>query len=160
MTLPGEILSRKASQIAEIDDQIRDLAASMVELMYNSPGCVGLAANQVGRSESLFVLDVSSHKKTTTGHGLVVMLNPELIHVSDLETMREGCMSVPDLTGDVKRARSIVVRGQDLTGQAAVFETDGFEARAFQHEIDHLNGLLFIDRVDSPSGLHQRRRYL
>ncbi|EQD32678.1 formylmethionine deformylase, partial [mine drainage metagenome] len=95
VTLPGEILSRKASQIVEIGDQIRDLAASMVELMYSSPGCVGLAANQVGHGESLFVLDVSSHKKTTTSHGLVVMLNPELIHVSDLETMREGCMSVP-----------------------------------------------------------------
>lgn len=153
------LLAKKAERIHSVSDFHRSLANDLIETMYFSPGSVGIAAPQVGISVSMFVLDVSDHKKTNISHGLVVMINPEVISESAFVVLREGCMSVPHLTGDVRRASELVVRGQDLDGNERVITTDGFEARAFLHEIDHLSGKLFLDRVEGPHALYKRKRY-
>jgi peptide deformylase len=109
----------------------------------------------------VFCLDVSEHPKTRTCHGRFVMVNPQIVQASRNDKAREGCMSVPDFTGDVKRATRLVVTGQlPGTGQVVTLTTDAFEARAVQHEVDHLDGLLFIDRVVSAAAIHKRKVYL
>lgn len=154
------VLSRVATPIANIELRHRRLADDLIETMYSSPGSVGIAAPQVGVSEALFVLDVSGHKKTNICHGLIVLINPVVRSSSDPVTIREGCMSVPHLTGDVTRPNRVVVEGIDLDGNSCLVESDAFEARALLHEIDHLSGKLFIDRVDGPHALFRRKKYL
>jgi peptide deformylase len=135
-----------------------DLAQDLIDTMAASPACVGLAAPQIGVSRRAFALDVSAHPKTTVCHGLVVMFDPVIIEARGRVVAREGCMSVPDLTANVGRAQEIVVRGTGESGQDLVIATEGFEARAFQHEIDHLDGLLILDRVESLSSDVFRRK--
>lgn len=146
VAIPNAVLKRVATPVGGID---ADLAADLVDTMRVSPGCVGLAAPQIGVSARAFCLDVSSHPKGKPSHGLVVLFDPELVHTEGSEVKREGCMSVPDFTADVRRAKRIVVRGIDGEGNERVYEASGFEARAFQHELDHLDGKLILDRVAS-----------
>ena len=109
----------------------------------------------------MFCVDVSAHPKTREHHGTFVLCNAEVVGSSRNERAREGCMSVPDLTGDVKRATRLVVRGLlPGTGEEVVLEATAFEARALQHEIDHCQGLLFLDRVAGAHAIHQRKTYL
>lgn len=131
------------------DSRDDDLVVDLVDTMRASPACVGLAAPQIGVSRRAFVLDVTGHPKTTTCHGLVAMFDPVISSYSGKEMGREGCMSVPDLTANIHRALEIVVVGRAPDGSALVIETTGFEARAMQHEIDHLDGMLILDRVAS-----------
>lgn len=154
------VLSSVARRIDTIGDRHKRLVDDLVETMYSSPGSVGIAAPQVGIAEAIFVLDVSGHKKTNLCHGLIVMLNPELVSSSNPVVLREGCMSVPHLTGDVRRPSMVAMKGIDLSGNEITIETDAFEARALLHEFDHLNGKLFLDRVEGPHALFQRKRYL
>jgi peptide deformylase len=136
------------------------LAAELLDTMRASPACVGIAAPQIGVSERAFCLDVSGHKRAKTNHGLVVMINPSIVDRHGRDVMREGCMSLPDLTANVGRAERIVVEGMSPGGDAIRIEAEGFEARAFQHEIDHLDGLLFLDRVASlTADVFPRKRY-
>ena len=137
----------RAEELGEVADA--DLAIDLVDTMRASPACVGLAAPQIGVSKRMIVVDVTDHPKTTTCHGLVVLVDPEIVESSGREVGREGCMSVPDLTANVARAKRIVVRGTTPDAEPIVIATRGFEARAFQHEVDHLNGLLILDRVAS-----------
>jgi peptide deformylase len=126
-----------------------------------SPGCVGLAAPQVGVAARLFSVDVTGHPKAATVHGAFVLCNAWVVTASRWKLGREGCMSVPDLTGDVKRAGRITVEGQlPGTGERVTLTTDAFEARALQHEIDHCAGLLFLDRVAGAHAVYQRKTYL
>jgi len=126
-----------------------------------SPGCVGLAANQLGVARRLFSLDVSRHPKSKITHGCFVLVNPVILAASRGERAREGCMSVPDFTGDVRRSSRLTVEGQlPVTGELVTITTDAFEARALQHEIDHLDGLLFLDRVAGAHAIHPRTTYL
>ena len=126
-----------------------------------SPGCVGLAAPQVGVAAQVFCVDVSGHPKARISHGLIVLANAEIVEASRNEKGREGCMSVPDLTGDVRRAAKITVVGQlPLSGERVLITTDAFEARALQHEIDHCNGMLFLDRVTGAHAVFPRKVYL
>jgi peptide deformylase len=141
--------------------EVVDLAADLVATMRVSPGCVGLAAAQVGVPEQVFVVDVTGHPKTHICHGLIVLCNAVVVSASQWKVGREGCMSVPDLTGDVRRAGRITVAGDAVgTGERIELTTDAFEARALQHEIDHCGGLLFLDRVAGAHALHQRQVYL
>lgn len=146
LVLPNPLLKRVAEPCGEPDTA---LAADLVDTMRVSPGCVGLAAPQIGVSRRAFCLDVSGHPKARHAHGLVVLFDPELVHAEGSEVRREGCMSVPDLTADVRRPLAVVVRGTDPEGRERVLEATGFEARAFAHELDHLDGLLVLDRVAS-----------
>jgi peptide deformylase len=122
---------------------------------------VGLAANQVGVGWRVFSLDVSVHPKSIVTHGEFVLVNARIESSSRNEKSREGCMSVPDFTGDVKRASRVVVRGfLPGTGEEVLVETDAFEARAIQHELDHLDGFVFLDRVVGPHAVFARKTYL
>ena len=156
--IPERVLKRRADELGPVRDEA--LVADLVDTMRASPACVGLAAPQIGVSRRAFALDVSGHPKTKTCHGLVVLLDPVILEESGREIGREGCMSVPDLTANVGRATSIVVSGTGPKGEQRVIATDGFEARAFQHEIDHLDGLLILDRVASlATDVFRRRVY-
>lgn len=147
MRIPERVLKVPAEPVGDALDAA--LAEDLVETMRSSPACVGLAAPQIGVSRRAFALDVSSHPKATTVHGLVVMFDPVIVESAGRKVGREGCMSVPDLTANVARATRIVVQGRSPDGETLVIATAGFEARAFQHEIDHLDGLLILDRVAS-----------
>jgi peptide deformylase len=158
---PDPVLSTPGLDVDPADPATLELVADLLATQLVSPGCVGLAAQQIGVSARVFSVDVSGHAKTRTCHGAFALCNGEVVSASRKERGREGCMSVPDFTGDLTRARRLVVRGQlPLTGQWVEISTDGFEAVALQHEIDHTNGLLFLDRVSGPHGIHPRRSYL
>ncbi|MGH2820299.1 MAG: peptide deformylase [Actinomycetota bacterium] len=154
--LPERVLKRRAAEAGEGIDP--ELVQDLVDTMRASPACVGLAAPQIGASARLIAVDASRHPKTTVGHGLVVLVDPLIVELGGREVGREGCMSVPDLTANVGRATHLVVEGSDPQGNEIVIATEGFEARVFQHEIDHLDGLLILDRVSSPSTDIFRRR--
>jgi len=158
---PAAVLSTPSADVDPTAPEIVQLAADLIATMRVSPGCVGLAAPQVGVAARVFCVDVSNHPKTRDHHGTFALCNAEVVQASRNERAREGCMSVPDLTGDVKRASRLVVRAQ-LPGSGAevTFTANAFEARALQHEIDHCAGLLFLDRVAGAHAIHQRQTYL
>jgi len=158
---PDPVLSAPCPQVDPADPAVVELAEAMVALMRASPGCVGTAAPQVGHAMSLFVLDVTGARRVVSCAGLVVLCNPVIEESTGRDVRREGCLSVPDLTGDVARATSVVVRGVvPGTGKEQVVTADAFEARAVQHEVDHLQGLLFLNRVAGAHALFARKRYL
>ena len=158
---PAPVLATRGEVVDPTAPRIVQLAADLVATMRVSPGCVGLAAPQVGVSARVFCVDVSAHPKTRGHHGTFVLCNAEVVEASRNERAREGCMSVPDLTGDVKRATRLVVHGRlPGTGEEVVVSADAFEARALQHEIDHCDGLLFLDRVAGAHAVHPRTTYL
>jgi peptide deformylase len=158
---PGRVLSASGLPVDPADPVVVQLCADLVATMRVSPGCVGLAASQVGVSAQAFCVDVSAHPKTRTTHGLIVLLNAEIVEASRNEKGREGCMSVPDLTGEVKRSTRVTVAGLlPLSGERVLLTTDAFEARALQHEIDHCDGLLFLDRVVGAHAVYPRKVYL
>jgi len=155
------ILRAKGNRIEQIDDSIRELVANMIETMHAAHG-VGLAAQQIGEALQLIVLDISAvedrpstlklNGKDTTDPKTVmplVLINPEIELRGETEVGLEGCLSFPEITGDIERAQSVTVRAQTLEGGAIQVEAGGFLARAIQHEGDHLNGILFIDRMRS-----------
>lgn len=157
---PDPVLSTESPEIDPTSEEAVQLCADLVATMKVSPGCVGLAAPQIGVAAKAFCVDVSDHPKTRTCHGLIVLINAEVTASSRNEKSREGCMSVPDFTGDVKRANRVTVRGQlPVTGEAVEIITDAFEARALQHEIDHCAGLLFLDRVAGAHAIFPRKVY-
>lgn len=158
---PEQVLSRSGSEVDPTAAETVRLAADLIATMRVSPGCVGLAAPQVGVGAQVFAVDVTGHPKALTVHGTFVLCNARVVEASRWKVAREGCMSVPDLTGDVKRASRLVVEGVlPGTGRPVRLVTDGFEARALQHEIDHCAGLLFLDRVAGAHAIYQRKVYL
>ena len=158
---PAPVLSTPGTEVDPSSPEVVQLAADLVATMRVSPGCVGLAAPQVGVAWRVFCVDVTEHPKTRAHHGTFVLCNAEVVESSRNDKGREGCMSVPDLTGDVKRASRVVVRGQlPGTGEEVTLEAEAFEARALQHEIDHCAGLLFLDRVAGAHAVYARQRYL
>jgi peptide deformylase len=154
------VLRAKGNRIEKIDDRIRELAQNMIETMHAANG-VGLAAQQVGNPVQLTVLDVSQVEDRPSTMKLngqdvdpasampLVLINPSVALGNETDTGTEGCLSFPEITGEISRSKSIVVHGQDLEGNAIEIQTTGFLARAIQHEVDHLNGILFIDRMSS-----------
>ncbi len=145
ITIPDKRLRMKAEPIEEITDEIRVLAERMAETMYAAPG-VGLAAPQVGLSLRLVTIDVAEEEQDAQ---LMVLVNPEILEKEGEAVGEEGCLSVPGYFEEVKRAAWVKVRYQDLDGKEYVEEIEGFLAVAFQHEIDHLNGVVFIDHLSS-----------
>ncbi len=160
VTAPAPVLSSRCAEVVADDPGVVQLAADLLATMAVSPGCVGLAANQVGVPWRMFCVDVTAHPKTATTHGRFVLVNPVIVSASRKDRAREGCMSVPDFTGDVRRATRLVVAGT-LPGSGTQVEiaTDAFEARALQHELDHVDGLLFLDRVAGAHAIHPRQTY-
>jgi peptide deformylase len=140
---PHPTLKKKSKTIPKIDQEIRKLVQDMAETMYAAPG-VGLAAPQVGHSLRVVVIDVN---RANEPKNLFVLINPEIIAGEGECTWEEGCLSVPDFNEEVKRKKKVVVRYQDLEGQEKEITGDELLAIALQHEIDHLDGVLFIDRL-------------
>lgn len=140
---PDNILRIKAEPVRKIDSTILSLIDDMTETMYAAPG-VGLAATQVGVSLRIMVVDVGLKEE---GSGLIVLINPEIISVHGEIEEEEGCLSVPDYKAQIKRAEIITVRGLDKEGREIEIESTSLLARVIQHEIDHLNGVLIIDRM-------------
>lgn len=159
LTLPDERLKQVSEPVESFDRELHDFVADLEETRRAGPAAVGIAAPQVGRHQRILIVDVSGRPKTSS-HGYLVLINPEITHWEGFEIGREGCLSVPDYTGNVIRATRIRLRAQDLEGAPHVYEMEGFEARAVQHELDHLDGLLFIDRVVSRrTDLYRRKVY-
>jgi peptide deformylase len=154
------ILRAKGKRIEKIDDRLRELAASMVETMHAANG-IGLAAQQVGEALQLTVIDISQVEDRPSemkvegkdvdpkGTMPLVLINPEINLAAETEIGTEGCLSFPEITGEIVRAKSVVARAQTLDGGKIEIEAEGLLARAIQHEVDHLNGILFIDRMNS-----------
>ncbi len=160
LVAPDPVLSRPGVRVDPADRAIVALAADLVATMRAAPGCVGLAAPQVGVAARVFAVDVTGHPRAHTCHGTFVLCNAKIVGASRWQKGREGCMSVPHLTGDVKRAGHLVVRGElPGTGEEVTVTTDAFEARAVQHELDHCAGLLFLDRVPGPHAIFARKVY-
>ncbi|MBW7930648.1 MAG: peptide deformylase [Gammaproteobacteria bacterium] len=136
---PDPRLRTRARDVGQVDEGIRRLAADMLETMYAAPG-IGLAATQVDVHLRLIVMDISEDHSQP-----LVLVNPEILDREDVETGEEGCLSVPGITETVQRARRIRVRALDVRGEALEFEADGLLAVCIQHEMDHLEGKLFVD---------------
>jgi peptide deformylase len=159
LVLPDPVLSSLAKPVGRIDESARALARDLVDTMRASPACVGLAAPQIGVGLRAFVVDVTGHRKARSCHGTFVLFDPQITEHSGSELAREGCMSVPDLTGDVVRATALTVSGIGVDGEQRSLEVDAFEARAVMHELDHLDGLLFLDRVAGSHAVFERKVY-
>ena len=157
--LPDPVLTRPAQPVGRIDEGARALAQDLLDTMRASSHSVGIAAPQIGVGLRAFALDVTGHRKAVSCHGELVLFDPEVLLAHGPVVGREGCMSVPDLTGDVARATRLVVRGTTPEGADRVLEVDAFEARAVQHEIDHLEGFVFLDRVAAADRVFRRRVY-
>jgi peptide deformylase len=157
--LPEAVLTRPARPLERLDAGAAQLARDLVDTMRASLACVGLAAPQIGVGQRAFVVDVSGHRKAARHHGEFVLFNPVVLVAEGPALGREGCMSVPDLTGDVPRATRVVVRGVTAAGDDRVLEVEGFEARAVLHEMDHLDGKTFLDRVAGHDAIFRRRVY-
>jgi peptide deformylase len=148
---PDPVLKKVAVCVLAADDTVCELVQDLVDTMRSTGHSVGVAAPQIGDLRRVAVVDVSASKlgREQHNHGLLEMVNPKIIERSGSRIFREGCMSVPDYTGNVTRAEHIVVEFTDRRGRLRVVESSGFEAVAIQHELDHLDGLLFLDRVSS-----------
>ena len=158
---PHPVLKREARGLREGDGEIVErVGRDLLDTMRSFERCVGIAAPQIEELVRMVVVDVTDHPKATACHGELVLVNPRVVTASGSEVGREGCLSIPDLTANVRRATHAVVEGHDLAGEKRVVQTEGFEARCLLHELDHLDGILFLDRVDSlTTDLFPRKRY-
>lgn len=141
LRFPDPRLRKVAAPVTKIDDSIKALAADMAETMYEAPG-IGLAATQVNVHQQLIVIDVSEARNE-----LLVLINPEILSDEGLQVGEEGCLSVPGIYDKVERAEKVSVRYLDLDGQLKTLETEGLLAVCIQHEIDHLQGKVFVDHL-------------
>ena len=158
--LPDPILKRPTHLVERVDADIRKLIERMAATMCAHPRCVGLAAPQVGSALRLAVMDASRNPKVTESRGLIVLINPHVIAAQGTVLQREGCLSIPDFTANVERAARVQVRANDQDGQLQEFWLEGFEAIIAQHEVDHLDGKLFLDRVANLStDVFRRKTY-
>ncbi|QVL51166.1 MAG: peptide deformylase [Thiocapsa sp.] len=159
LKLPDPRLKQVAEPVERFDEDLRGFVADLEETRLAGPAAVGIAAPQVGRFQRIVIVDVSGRPKTPN-HGYLILVNPEIVHWEGYAIGREGCLSVPDYTGNVIRATGIRLKAQDLDGREAEYAMEGYEARAVQHEMDHLDGLLFVDRVVSRrTDLYRRKVY-
>ncbi len=154
LEFPDPRLRTKALPVAEVDDEIRTLIDDLLETMYAAPG-IGLAATQVNVHKRVLVTDVSEDKSSP-----LALVNPEIVSKDGVEVMEEGCLSVPGYFEEVERAESIVVRYLDRDGQSQTLETDGLLAVCIQHEIDHLDGKLFVDYLSQLKRQRIRKKLL
>jgi peptide deformylase len=161
LQIPHPLLKARAHLVEADTPGLQNFIDHMVETKNHHPRCVGIAATQVGKPWRLIVVDVSRVDKPGTRNGRVVLLNPWIVRREGQRLLREGCLSVPDYTGNVIRSVAVEVQGKDRAGNAVTIKSDGFEAVVFQHEIDHLDGRLFLDRVASlDTDVFRRKRYM
>ena len=148
LLVPDARLKQPCDRIEKFDDELRQNIADLEDTMRSNTGCVGIAACQIGIMQRLTIVDTSVHKKHgALSQGRMVLINPTITRQSGESVGREGCLSLPDFTANVRRAEIVTVEFQDENGEVKVIEASAFEAVALQHEIDHLDGILFLDRV-------------
>ena len=156
---PDEALKQVSEPVELFDEQLQNFLADLEETMRAGPGGVGIAAPQVGYFKRIAIVDVSSRPKIKH-NGCMILINPEIKTWEGMKIGREGCMSVPDYTGNVIRAEKITLQACNAQGELIDYECTGYEARAVQHELDHLDGLLFLDRlVSRRTDLFKRKVY-
>ncbi len=160
LKIPDLRLKQESAAVELFDDALRAFIDDLEETRLAGPGAVGIAAPQVGHFQRIAIVDVSNTRKPVPNHGYMVLINPEITEWNGYEMGREGCLSVPDYTGNVIRATQIKLEAKDPWGEPLEYEMEGFEARAVQHELDHLDGMLFLDRVVSRrTDLFRRKVY-
>jgi peptide deformylase len=160
LTYPDARLKQESLPVEQFDDELRAFLADLEQTMLAGPGGVGIAAPQVGRFQRIVIVDCSRTRKPVPNHGRLFIINPEITAWEGMASGREGCMSVPDYTGNVIRAEKISLSYHDAHGKLQQLDAEGYEARAIQHEIDHLDGLLFLDRlVSRRNDLFRRKVY-
>ncbi len=147
-TVPDPILRQKAKRVRTIDNSIKKLIRNMRETLHAAPGRVGLAAPQIGIPLRVIVIGIPDEKD-------MVLINPVVVRRRGEQLVNEGCLSVPGYIGEVKRAESVVAKGLDPTGKEIRIKGEGLLAQALEHEIDHLNGVLYIDRIENPDQLRK-----
>ncbi len=152
---PEKVLKQKAKPVTAFDEELQTLIDNMIETMYAAPG-VGLAAPQVGKSKRLAVIDISSREDKFP---LIVLINPVIVTCEGEVEFEEGCLSLPEYTAKVKRAETVVVNALDREGKAMEIEATDLLAVALQHEIDHLDGMLLIDRISPIKREFFKKRY-
>jgi len=156
---PDPRLKQISQPVENFDDGLRQFITDLRQTMDAGPAAVGIAAPQVGRLQRIIIVDITGKPKFTN-NGPMVLVNPEIVSWEETALGREGCLSVPDYTGNVIRAERITVQAMDASGNEQTYQCEGFEARAVQHEMDHLDGILFIDRVVSRrNDLFRRKVY-
>jgi peptide deformylase len=148
LVYPDARLTQISRPVMEFSEDLRKFVRDLEETLRSFPGCVGIAAPQVGRFERLIMVDISDKPKHVN-HGFLILINPEITLCEGSSLGREGCLSVPDYTGKVERAKSITLNAMNQKGEKLEFQMSGYEARAVQHEIDHLDGKLILDRLVS-----------
>ena len=157
LTVPDSGLKQVSTPVEKFDAELHSFIADLEETMRAGPGGVGIASPQVGHFKRIIIVDVSSKPKIKH-HGRLVLINPDILAWEGMVKGREGCMSVPDYTGNVIRAKKISLSAFDASGKQVSYEIEGYEARAVQHEVDHLDGILFLDRlVSRRADLHKRQ---
>ncbi len=160
LVYPNPILKEEAVEVTSLNEDVKKVIEDLKDTMLSSSHSTGIAATQIGELYRIVVIDASRNKKCIKNNGLTVMINPEIIEHNGMITFREGCMSVPDFTGNVNRAQSIVVHYFNELMEPQILKTNDFEAVLIQHETDHLDGTLFIDRVISKrTDLFKRKKY-
>ncbi|MBI5462692.1 MAG: peptide deformylase [Gammaproteobacteria bacterium] len=160
LTYPDVRLKQDSTPVEHFDDTLRAFVADLEETRLAGPGAVGIAAPQVGYFQRIVIVDVSTLKRPVPNHGHLILVNSEITAWDGYAVGREGCLSVPDYTGNVIRAERIHLIAYDPHGERREFDMEGFEARAVQHEMDHLDGLLFLDRlVSKRNDLFRRKTY-
>ncbi|KRT55100.1 peptide deformylase [endosymbiont of Ridgeia piscesae] len=160
LKLPDPRLKQPSELVEQFDDALRAFIDDLEETRVNGPAAVGIAAPQVSDFRRVIIIDCSQTRKPVPNHGRLVLVNPEISKWDGFELGREGCLSVPDYTGNVIRAERIKLTAQDPYGEPLEFDMEGYEARALQHEVDHLDGILFVDRlVSRRTDLFQRKVY-
>lgn len=160
LTLPDPQLKRVSEPVTAFDEDLRAFLVDLEDTRRDGPAAVGIAAPQVGCFRRIVVIDCTGTRKPVPNHGHMILINPEITHWEGYEMGREGCLSVPDYTGNVIRATRIHLVAKDPDGLPLEFDMEGYEARAAQHEIDHLDGMLFVDRVVSRrTDLFRRKVY-
>ena len=145
LTYPNPELKKKSAPVAVVTDSVRELVRDMTESMYAAPG-VGLAAPQVGIHQRVIIIDISGKSEPPN---LIVAINPTIVHAEGEAYDEEGCLSVPSYAANVKRYARVIVKALDLDGAERTWEAEGLLAIAFQHEIDHLDGVLFVDHLST-----------
>ncbi|MDQ7001333.1 MAG: peptide deformylase [Ghiorsea sp.] len=156
LTLPDARLRQKSQVVTQFDDGLCKFSVDLAQAMLAGLGGVGIAAPQLGMLQRIIIVDCALGQYKNKNHGRLLMINPEIIDKDGEVLGREGCLSVPEWVGTVSRARRITVSYQDIEGQQHELSTKAFEARVIQHEIDHLDGILFIDKVVSTKDLIRR----
>jgi len=155
---PDQRLKQVSASVITFDSALQGVLKDLEDTMRASPGCVGLAAPQIGHFQRAAIVDVGA-KPGIAHNGCLLLVNPEIVRREGGVIGREGCLSVPDYTGNVARAERVCLRAQNGFGQWQQYDCEGYEARAVLHEVDHLDGLLFLDRLVSKRDLFRRKAY-